>query len=264
MPVVRFLAARRVRVVVTSSRPTPAELEALATLDGDVTFAGDLPRRRAARRCDHLGRHPADAAAAGGGRRGACRGDRRGRAGLAGGPARGAGRATALAGDHRHQRQDDGDRHARVDPAGRRPDGDGVRQHRLARAGRPVDGRAAAGGDRRGAVELPAALGAGGAPVRGRGAQPRRGPPRLARQHGRVRGREGAGAHGRRRCGGGGRSGRGGAAAVLPGGPSGAGVRRRAAPRRPRRAGRMARRRRLRRGLPCCRRRRSAPRAPTT
>ncbi|MFN8199819.1 MAG: UDP-N-acetylmuramoyl-L-alanine--D-glutamate ligase [Nakamurella multipartita] len=39
LPVVRYLAARGVRVVVTANRAAPAELAAIA---GDVTFAGDL------------------------------------------------------------------------------------------------------------------------------------------------------------------------------------------------------------------------------
>ncbi|HEY7815581.1 MAG TPA: UDP-N-acetylmuramoyl-L-alanine--D-glutamate ligase [Nakamurella sp.] len=39
LPVVRYLAARGARVVVTADRAAPAEL---ADIDGDVTFAGDL------------------------------------------------------------------------------------------------------------------------------------------------------------------------------------------------------------------------------
>ena len=75
-----------------------------------------------------------------------------------------------------------------------------MRQHRQPgdrHAGRAR--RAARGGT----VELPAALGAVAAARRGRGAQRRRGPPRLARLDGRLCGRQGAGAgrqgRGRRR-----------------------------------------------------------------
>ena len=72
----------------------------------------------------------------------------------------------AVAGGHRHQRQDDHGRHARGDPARRRARRGGLRQRRLP-GGRRRSGEGARRA-RRGAVELPAALVAVGAcPPRG-------------------------------------------------------------------------------------------------
>ena len=47
LPVVRYLAGTGASVVVSSNRPAPPELAAIA---GDVTFAGDLTPRRSAPR----------------------------------------------------------------------------------------------------------------------------------------------------------------------------------------------------------------------
>ncbi|MGX1121183.1 UDP-N-acetylmuramoylalanine--D-glutamate ligase [Streptomyces ambofaciens] len=89
----------------------------------------------------------------------------------------------ALAGGHRHQRQDHHRPDARLDPEGGRAAHRSRRQHRRLPAGRGHR-RGGVRRPRRGAVQLPAPLGALPARPLRRRAQPRPGPPRLARLDG--------------------------------------------------------------------------------
>ena len=138
---------------------------------------GSVTRHAAARRSRRrLTRVPARPAAGRGRRCRRGRRHRRARAGLAVAPA---GRGT-LARHHRHQRQDDDRRHARVDPAGRRPACRRRRQRRPSAGFRRDRGpRVRRAGSRD--VERPAAV-VPVAALRGRRhPQHRRGPSRLAR-----------------------------------------------------------------------------------
>ena len=128
LPVVRYLAGTGAAVVVSSNRPAPPELAAIA---GDVTFAGDLqaPPDGTTLVVTSAGIPPTNpllAAAAAAGI------EVIGEVELAWRIDQASGAPAGLAGGHRHQRQDDHHRDARIDPAGRRPAGHGQRQHRLA------------------------------------------------------------------------------------------------------------------------------------
>ncbi len=127
---------------------------------------------------------PPDRAGAGRGRRGGRADLGRRRIGLAAGQFRPLRAAAALAGRHRHQRQDHDDVDAARDAGRRGPPQPAVRKHRRSgarrarRTGRFPGGRT---------VQLPIALGAVAAPGGGCGAQRRRGPPGLARLDGGLR-----------------------------------------------------------------------------
>ena len=107
---------------------------------------------------------PADRAGAGRRRVGRCTGLGRRRAGLAARRVRSLRAAATLARGHRHQRQDDHHVDAAGHAHGRGPAQQAVRQHRQPGAGCSARARRPAG---RRAVQLPAALGAVGAPEAG-------------------------------------------------------------------------------------------------